>query len=393
MSDLDDAKALVKSIISRGHLKLSDSDVAGLEAAPDGYVEPRRILAAHYFNIGQPAKSAEIARKVYTVARDAENASNLISALSRAGALDEAIAVALEMDCPLDEVRRASYLSELYARKPDLEKNREWSLKAFELKDAEARVIEDRPAPVIHTFDPDKPARNIIAYTLFGTGVRYVDGAIRNSIVCRHVYPGWTPRFYVDDSVPKGAIKELQKNGAQVRKVQGMPAERYGLFWRFLVEDDPEVDLYLVRDADSVPSIREAVAVHDWLASGQPFHVMRDFVTHSELVLAGLWGAHRGNIPGGMSEKIIAFAKTRSKVLNSRVDDQLFLRREIWPWMRGRVFVQDSVFGYGASAPFDPDYELPGRMHVGQDDHAFRTSAAKRRAVAVRAAKTANTPS
>lgn len=69
-----------------------------------------------------------------------------------------------------------------------------------------------------------------------------------------------------------------------------LPANRYGLFWRFLVEDDRDVDIYVCRDADSVPTIRERVAVQDWLNSGQPFHVMRDFLTHSELVLAGLWG-------------------------------------------------------------------------------------------------------
>ena len=49
--------------------------------------------------------------------------------------------------------------------------------------------------------------------------------------------------------------------------------------------------------------------------------------------------------------------------------------------MRDRVFVQDSAFGYGESAPFSPDYPLPGRMHVGQDDYAHREAQAQLRAV------------
>jgi hypothetical protein len=47
--------------------------------------------------------------------------------------------------------------------------------------------------------------------------------------------------------------------------------------------------------------------------------------------------------------------------------------------MRGRAFVQDSWFGYGESAPFDPDYPLPGRMHVGQDDYTHRHATRRNR--------------
>lgn len=384
---MDDPKRLVEEITGRGHLKLSPEDVARLEAVEAGYLPAQRILAAHWFNVGEPWRAADLSRRVFDAEPNAENASNLVSALSRSGRLDEAVEVAANPDTPLKDVTRASYLSELFARKKDMGANRKWSYRALELKDAEAPVIEDRSEPVVRAFDPETPERNIIAYSLFGAGARYLEGAVRNAIVVRHVYPGWTPRFYVDDSVPADTQRELARNGAQLRKVPNMPADRYGLFWRFLVEDDTDVDLYLVRDADSVPSVREAVAVHDWLASGQPFHVMRDYPTHSELVLAGLWGAHRGNIPGGMGKKILAYAKSRAKILNSRVEDQLFLRQEIWPWMRGRVFVQDSAFGYGESAPFDPGYTLPGRMHVGQDDFAARQVEAQARAARARGFK------
>ncbi len=209
---------------------------------------------------------------------------------------------------------------------------------------------------------------------------------MRNVIVARHLYPGWTPRFYVDGSVPMATKQTLMAEGAEIKEVPRLAAAQYGLFWRFLVEDDKDVDLYLVRDVDSVPSIREAVAVQDWLASGQPFHVMRDYVTHSELVLAGLWGAHRGNIPQ-MGKRILKFVKEQEKVLNSRVTDQLFLRREAWPFMRGRSFVQDSAFGYGATAEFDPSYPLPKNMHVGQDDFATRSAL-----TAARSAGSAQTP-
>jgi hypothetical protein len=52
-----------------------------------------------------------------------------------------------------------------------------------------------------------------------------------------------------------------------------------------------------VRDADSVLNLRERLAVDDWLASGRWFHIMRDWWSHTDLVLAGMWGGVAGVLP------------------------------------------------------------------------------------------------
>ncbi|MGH1367619.1 MAG: hypothetical protein ACRBCL_03310 [Maritimibacter sp.] len=380
-------ETLAQEVIARGNVALTEDEVKVLEAAPDSHLISKKLLGAHYFNVGMGADAIRCIRHVYSAARTPENASNLVSALSKAGAIEDAIAIAEEEDTPLLPVTQASYLSELYGRAKKPGKNRHWARRALKLKEGEAPELEDRAAPIVRPFNPETPERNIIAFSLFGDGKRYLEGAIRNCIVARYMYPGWTPRFYVDDSVPVEARNGLTAAGAQLKMVPNLPALRFGLYWRFLVEDDPEVDVYIVRDADSIPTIKERVAVQDWLASGEPFHVMRDWVTHTELVLAGMWGAHRGNITGGMGRKILDFSKTRENILNSRVDDQLFLRREIWPYMRGRTFVQDSHFGYGESALFNPDYLMPGEMHIGQNDLAVRDNDRKKKAVAAHNAK------
>ena len=66
---------------------------------------------------------------------------------------------------------------------------------------------------------------------------------------------------------------------------------------RFLVSDDPDVGYFLVRDCDSVVSAREAAAVAKWLGSGLPFHAMRDYYTHTDPLLAGMWGGIAGVFP------------------------------------------------------------------------------------------------
>ncbi|MEM7190034.1 MAG: hypothetical protein AAF439_10530, partial [Pseudomonadota bacterium] len=222
--------------------------------------------------------------------------------------------------------------------------------------------------PTTRRFDPDTPKRNIISFSLWGADRRYIIGAQNNAIVARYLYPGWTCRFFVDDSVPAQALQSLASQGAQVIKAPvAWPAAQYGLFWRFLVEDDPNIDFYLIRDADSVMNIKERAAVEDWLASGQSFHVMRDLPAHSELILAGMWGAHRGNI-GGMARRVQNHIANAKKMMNHRIIDQEFLRQEIWPIVRQDVLVHDDWFDFGDPVRFRDELTLPSRMHIGQND-------------------------
>ena len=139
-------------------------------------------------------------------------------------------------------------------------------------------------------------------------------------------------------------------------------------------EDDENVDIYIVRDADSVMNIKERVAVADWLKSRRAFHVMRDGLQHSELILAGMWGAHRGNI-GDMRGRIFRYSESLPKIANYVHRDQHFLRQVIWPIMRGSVKIHDRFFNFMETDRYDASYELPTRMHIGQNDwvHYKRT--------------------
>lgn len=69
------------------------------------------------------------------------------------------------------------------------------------------------------------------------------------------------------------------------------------LFWCFLVSDDPTVSHFLCRDAFSRLNSREKAAVDAWIASGLPFHAMRDHIMHTDPMLAGMWGGLAGVLP------------------------------------------------------------------------------------------------
>ncbi len=126
-------------------------------------------------------------------------------------------------------------------------------------------------------FDPRRPERNVIAYSLWGDAPRYLETAVHNAQIAPDLYPAWHCRFYCDDTVPAAVRERLTSLGATVVMKARPPMRHASLFWRFLVADDPTVDRFLVRDADSLLTVRERVAVDDWLLGEQPFHAMRDW--------------------------------------------------------------------------------------------------------------------
>ena len=57
--------------------------------------------------------------------------------------------------------------------------------------------------------------------------------------------------------------------------------------FRYLVMFDPNVDVFISRDVDSIIWRREVDAVTEWLRSNYTFHSMRDNRNHGVVMLAG----------------------------------------------------------------------------------------------------------
>jgi hypothetical protein len=206
----------------------------------------------------------------------------------------------------------------------------------------------------------------IIAFTLFGSDPRYLRGALHNVLAARALYPGWTCRFYADRSADAALLDALRGEGAEIVMDEGEDQDfRHRLCRRFLVSDDAQVGRYLVRDCDSVVSAREAAAVRQWIESGLPFHVMRDWWTHTDPILAGLWGGVAGAFPNLMG-KIRQFRSTAPETSNW---DQWFLREQVWPAIRTHALVHDRLFASHGARPWPlPDPE--DGSHVGQNEFA-----------------------
>lgn len=222
--------------------------------------------------------------------------------------------------------------------------------RTIEIRDAEACLL-----PAAATLaEPEGPPSgdNVISFSLWGPAPFYAYGAMINLVQSRTVYPGWTCRFYVGAEVPRACVAFLADNGADVRKIE----DEYpgvGLFQRFLVMNDPAVGRFLVRDCDARLSTPEADLVRQWIESGYPFHVVRDHVLHSELMIGCLWA---GRTDCGIDIVALMRRYFAGQPTARYGHDQFMLGRMLWPLIRGRTLVHDKY------------YRLPGVHTVALTD-------------------------
>ncbi len=262
-------------------------------------------------------------------------------------------------------------LAHAHAASHQAEASLRYGQQALQLR---AQSFAQAPA-LAHTPPASQPAapsaanrsHNLIAFSLFGANVKYCEAAVLNARAQPLCYPHWTCRFYIDDSVPPDVVQRLRELDCEVLHIDANLARWPGPMWRFAAYDSPGLQRVIFRDADSVISEREARAVQQWIDSPQRFHHMRDFGSHTELLLAGLWGCVAGALPP-MHSLVDIFL--RKPVQSQHFADQYFLREYVWPYARDSLLQHDSVFNFMDPLPFPddpdgPDGPAPSRFHVG----------------------------
>ncbi len=235
--------------------------------------------------------------------------------------------------------------------------------KALMLKDQSQGLVKNLlELPSVTPSSFAKGKNKIISFSLWGDNPRYLRGALDNVIAIKEIYDGWTPRFYVDATVPSDLIEVLKEFGAEILMQPPDQANSVRLAWRFNVANDPSVGYFLVRDVDSVVSKRECSAVNAWLSTDKWFHVMRDWWTHTDLMLSGMWGGVAGILPNIQC----LFDEYIPPTLETPNVDQWFLRDCIWQYVRSSCIVHDRYFSMDGSMPW-PEPDPIGSFHVGQD--------------------------
>ncbi|MEA2741441.1 MAG: hypothetical protein QOH05_4748 [Acetobacteraceae bacterium] len=222
------------------------------------------------------------------------------------------------------------------------------------------------PANPPPAFEAGRPDGNIIAYTLWGDQPRYHVPLLENARIRPHLFPEWTMRVYHDPAVAPHTLRQLAAHGVQLRPMRLPPDTpmHSALLWRFEVIADPAVRRFLIRDADALLTVKERVAVDAWLASPFHFHAMRDWYSHTDLLLAGLWGGIGGILPP-VATLLAGYTPWR---MEHDHFDQDLLSAMVWPSIRHNALIHDSIFQPClGSVAFPPFGALPAGHHIGQN--------------------------
>lgn len=216
-------------------------------------------------------------------------------------------------------------------------------------------------------------SKNIIAFSLSGADPRQCETAVLNASLASQIYPNWTCRFYVDETVPAHVFDRLSQHSVQLFHCEldtGIPA----IFRHFAVASDKEVQAFLLRDVDSLLSYKEAAAVEAWIDSKQFFHIMRDFYEHTELVLPSMWGGYTGafeNIEDTMRAFFAQNGVSRLSLLG-------FLREYIFPTIAQSLMTHDDLHldpdSYAYPRFVLSDVEKIPFFHIGIADGFIRTT-------------------
>jgi len=183
--------------------------------------------------------------------------------------------------------------------------------------------------------------KKIISFSLWGNNPTYNIGAIRNAEDALKIYPDFECWFYVDkNTVPNETVEQLIKlpNTKIILKDEDIKNEySTPMMWRFESIDDPEVEIMMSRDTDTRFTLREKLAVDEWLSSNKLFHIMRDHPHHNFCILGGMFGTKKIPQFSNWMKIMKLYKKTED-----RMYDQDFLRDYIYPLIKDNCIVHAS---------------------------------------------------
>lgn len=207
----------------------------------------------------------------------------------------------------------------------------------------------------------------VISFCLWNNKPQYIVGALKNAELAKIFYPGWFVRFYMSSQENNIALQEqLMDIGEHVQIILvDQPPDWRLMLARFLPASDEEVDVFISRDTDSRPCLREKNAVDEWLHTDYVCHCMRDHPWHSVPMLGGLFGLKKGAV-SNMTDLLNQWPAE-----NRLQTDQEFLAQKIWPLVKEKTLSHDPYFSHLFGGKPFPDsrraYEFCGATHDEND--------------------------
>jgi hypothetical protein len=181
--------------------------------------------------------------------------------------------------------------------------------------------------------------KQAIAFSLYGSDLRYSVGAIKNAIIAEQILDDeYELVFFVGQSVPAWVVSTLRLfPNVQIIQTDA-PEDHTAKLWRFLA-CELDYDIVAFRDADARLSLRELHAHEEFLDSGLDAHIMKDHpIGHNYPINAGMF-----TVRSVLFKDIRALMES-ADISSYYTQDQDFLRNMIYPRIQFSCFIHDEFY-------------------------------------------------
>lgn len=197
----------------------------------------------------------------------------------------------------------------------------------------------------------------VFSFCLYGSNPKYTLGMIENIKIINEKFKEWYTYIYYNN-VPEDILNKI-KEYTNVVLLNSEYTEAKTMLDRFKPIDNIDVEIMIVRDADSRIHNRDIWAINQFIMSNKKFHIIRDHIWHKTSILGGLWAVKKNLIKFNIQEsikKFEIFQKNKVQV------DQTYLTRVIYPVIKNDVLI------HGCIQMFQEEIVIPFPCPVQNND-------------------------
>ncbi len=182
---------------------------------------------------------------------------------------------------------------------------------------------------------------NAFSFCLYGPeNPKYYTGLLENIFLAGKYFPDWKVYVYYGPDVSDSMVAHLRAcTSVELRETN--VTGPINMIHRFYAIDEPQVDLMMLRDADSRIHWKDRWAIRDFVRQPQfVAHTIRDNIEHTADMMGGLWGIRKS--AGLNLHTEYASYKEDAEKGHRNGHDQNFLSDVLYPKLVGRMLVHYS---------------------------------------------------
>ncbi len=212
---------------------------------------------------------------------------------------------------------------------------------------------------------------NVFSFCLYGPpNPKYYTGLLENVFLAGKHFPTWKVYVYYGADVDPAIIDHLSVCTSVVLRPTGLLGAA-NMIRRFFAIDEPDVDLMMVRDADSRIHWKDRWAIREFLAKPEfVAHTIRDHKEHTAYIMGGLWGL-RKSAGIHMETEYANYHEDLTKG-HRHAHDQNFLADVVYPKVVLKLLVH-----YSGGKRLEKEHCVPfpfdwsGDTHCGKVEDSF----------------------